>query len=303
MIPTQYSCLERLTDLQLSIFPEHAVYLTKRFAAISDRDLRFAELVAEKITRIAGTDLHRVCEDYRWLSDIMLEEEVHFRRTGRYRLSTFAEADAQVYSNLDMMPRYMNGVLASQLWWRNHSEMLQYFHSDFLGGNPPDFRHLEIGPGHGLFLSMAAASPRCRSAQGWDISDTSIANTRRALSSMGFDGKVILRKAGIMDAPRENFDSITFSEVLEHLERPADALAALRDLLAEEGRMFLNVPVNSPAPDHLYLFQTPEQVFDMVINAGFYVVSSRLSSSTGVTLEYARKRNLTISVGIIVRKI
>ena len=119
---------------------------------------------------------------------------------------------------------------------------------------------------------------------------------------MHLDREVLLRKAGIFDAPKGQFTSIVFSEVLEHLERPRDALAILRRLLAEDGRMFLNAPVNSPAPDHLYLFETPEQILQMIVDAGFIVESSRLAPCTGATLERARKWKLSISVGIIVRK-
>ena len=276
MIPSGLPNLERLVAHQLSAFPEHGSFLTKRFSALSGAEMNFSERIAEKVIQIAGDGVDRVCEDYRWLSGIILDEELHFRRTGRYRLSTFKEADAQVYSNIDLMSRYMNGVLASQLWWRNHTEMLRYFHDDFLERNPREFRHLEVGPGHGLFLSLAAASPNCGSAEAWDISDASLLKTRSALAAMRLDREVLLKKANIFDAPNEKFTSIVFSEVLEHLEQPADALAILRGLLADGGRIFLNAPVNSPAPDHLYLFETPEQILQMIVDAGFAVESSRL---------------------------
>ena len=302
MIPEGLPHLHKLIAHQLSAFPDHGSYLRKRFSEQGGAELKFAEGIAKKVIQIAGDKLDIVCDDYRWLSGVILDEELYFRRTGRYRLSTFAEADTQVYSNTSLMARYMNGVLASQLWWRNHTEMLQYFHDDFLAHNARDFRHLEIGPGHGLFLSLAAGSPNCGSAEAWDISDASLQSTRSALDAMHLDREVLLRKAGIFDAPKGQFTSIVFSEVLEHLERPHDALAILRGLLAEDGRMFLNAPVNSPAPDHLYLFETPEQILQMIVDAGFIVESSRLAPCTGATLERARKWKLSISVGIIVRK-
>jgi 2-polyprenyl-3-methyl-5-hydroxy-6-metoxy-1,4-benzoquinol methylase len=302
MIPSGLPHLARLVGSQLAVFPEHISFLSKRFSALSGTEFNFAEQIAEKIIQIAGVNLDRICTDYRWLSDIILNEELHFRRTGRYRLSTFAEADAQVYSNGELMPRYMNGVLASQLWWRNHTEMLQYFRDDFVARNPSGFRHLEIGPGHGLFLYFAAASANCMSAEAWDVSDASLRSTRCALAAIDLAREVVLKKVNIFDAPREQFTSIAFSEVLEHLERPQDALAILHRLLSDDGRLFLNVPVNSPAPDHLYLFETPELILQMIVEAGFAVESSRFSPCTGATLERARKKKLTISVGVIVRK-
>src|SRR3712207_7808068 len=50
------------------------------------------------------------------------------------------------------------------------------------------------------------------------------------------------------------------SEVLEHLEQPGQALAFLRDCMTADGRIFINVPLNSPSPDHIYLLSSPEDV-------------------------------------------
>jgi len=302
MIPSAYPSLTRMAERQIVAFPEHRAYLEKRFADTTPDGFAFAEEIAGKVLRIADTDLDRICEDYKWLSGIVLEEELHFRRTGRYRLSTFEEADHEVYSNRPFMTRYMNGLLATQLWWRNHTEILRFFRDRFVAGNPLGFRHLEIGPGHGLFLSLAAGTPNCRAAEGWDISDASIASTRAALKAMGFGPKIGLEKVNLFAAPDAQFDSICFSEVLEHLERPADALAVLLRLLAKNGRVFVNAPVNSPAPDHLYLFRAPEEVEQMVEAAGFAIEDRLFSPCTGATLERARKLKLSISAGVIARK-
>jgi len=297
-----YPALADMVARQVAAFPDHREYLEKRFADAASATLQFADDISRKVMGIAGADITRFVEDYRWLCDMVLQEEIHFRRTGRYRLSTFEEADAQVYSNREFMTRYMNGLLASQLWWSNHTEMLHYFRDAFVAGNPQNFSHLEIGPGHGLFLYLAASSPKCGSATGWDISDASLANTREALSSMKLDRAVDLRKVNLFDAPSEQFNSIAFSEVLEHLEVPQDALAILHRLLSKDGRIFINAPINSPAPDHLFLFETPEQMVDMILDAGFVVESTRFAPCTGATLERARKRKLSISAGVIARK-
>ncbi len=68
----------------------------------------------------------------RWLCGVFLDEELFFRRTGRYRLSTFAEAFDTVYANPGFMSRYMNGLLMTHVLWRNHTDMLRYFCDVFL---------------------------------------------------------------------------------------------------------------------------------------------------------------------------
>ena len=137
--------------------------------------------------------------------------------------------------------------------------------------------------------------------EGWDVSDSSIVNTRKALDAMQLEREVMLHKKNLFDAPAEQFDSITCSEVIEHLERPQDALKILRGLLTESGRIFLNAPINAPAPDHIYLFETPEQLVEMIKDAGFAVESSTFAPCTGSTLERARKQKRTISVAVIAR--
>lgn len=302
MIPERYGQLSRMVDAQLAAFPEHRDYLQRRFSDSEPAHLAMTDDIAGMVLKIAGGDLATYCDDYRWLSGIVLEEELHFRRAGNYRLSSFAEADAQVYANREFMSRYMNGLLASQLWWRNHTEVLLFYRDRFIGGFTKPFRHLEVGPGHGLFLYLAAASPICERAEGWDISDASIANTRAALAAMGARPDIALKKVNLFDAPKDSFTSITFSEVLEHLEDPAGALKILHGLLAPGGRIFVNAPVNSPAPDHIYLFRTPEEIVEMVRAAGFEIEQSLFSPCSGATLERARKRSLSISTAVIARR-
>jgi 2-polyprenyl-3-methyl-5-hydroxy-6-metoxy-1,4-benzoquinol methylase len=264
--------------------------------------MAFADQVAALILVIAGDRLADICADYRWLAEVIIEEEIFFRREGRYRLSTFAEANAQVYSNEPYMRRYVNGILLSQLWWANHTSVMRYFRDVYLPALPAGAKHLEIGPGHGLYLYLAARESRLGGVSGWDVSPASIALTSATFGALEFSGKVDLSLVNLFDATGAQFDSITLSEVLEHVEDPDQALAAVFRLLKPGGQAFLNVPVNSPAPDHIILFRTPEEVFDVVRKAGFEIQSTHLAPISGATLERARKLSLTISAVAIAQK-
>jgi len=292
-----YPALQRMVDLQLKRWPDHERFLALRLASA---DLAFANRLADLIERVAD-DLEVVATDYRWLCDRMNEEDLHFKRTGSYRLSKFADANAEVYSNPEFMRRYMNGVLLSHLWWDNHARVIQYYVDAFLAHAGPDYRHLEIGPGHGLLLYLAAQDPRSARVVGWDVSETSIAATRAMIERLGATHKVQLVRQNLFEATpsAERFDSIVISEVLEHLEDPKAALDQLYELLAPGGRIFVNVPVNSPAPDHIYLLTTPEQGVELVRSAGFTVVETALFPMTGLTEQRARKVRGTISCAVI----
>lgn len=294
-----FPALGALLARQLAVFPQHAGYLSRRFKDAPADHLALSEEIASQVLRIAGDDLDEFLRDYAWLSNVVLEEELHFRRTSHYRLSSFEEAARTIYSDPVYMRRYMNGLLASQVWWRNHTEVIGCYRDVYLASLPPGFRHLEIGPGHGLFLYQTAVDPKCGSLTAWDISQTSLRNTREALDAMGVRRAVNLEARDLFEDPRGEFDSITFSEVLEHLEQPLQALRVLRGLLAPGGRLFVNAPVNSPAPDHIYLFRAPEEILAMVESAGFKVVDSRFFATTGASLDQARRRALAISTAVI----
>jgi 2-polyprenyl-3-methyl-5-hydroxy-6-metoxy-1,4-benzoquinol methylase len=258
------------------------------------------ETIAAMVLRLAGDDLSRVVDGYRWLCKQVLEESYHFRRTGRYRLSSFADAEREVYSNFSLMRKYMDGQLLTQVMWANHTSAFDVYLHEFLSENKDGYRHLEVGPGHGMLLSFALQDPRCESATGWDVSDASLTATREALERLGVPRKATLSRQDVLRTQSsERFDSIVISEVCEHLEDPRRALECLRGLLAPRGRIFVNVPANSPSPDHIYLLDTPEQAVELVKSSGFEVSSSWFLPATGHTLERARKAKLAISCVVI----
>lgn len=288
-----YPVLGSLIETQLRSWPEHEKFLTARFA---EGPHVFAERIAELVSR-AADDLEVFAADYHWLCDRMGEEELFFRRHGRYRLTNFEEANREVYSNADFMRRYMNGVLLSHVWWGNHARVIQHYAEKFLPGNREHYRHLEIGPGHGLLLYLAANDPRCSSVTGWDVSETSVNATLAMMKRLGVTRPARVVNQNLFDgvAGEAEFDSIVISEVCEHLEDPHAALARLRGYLSPGGRIFVNVPINSPAPDHIYLLNSPEEGVDLVKKSGFDVVDVTLFPMTGFDEKRARKMRATIS--------
>ena len=286
--------LSRLAATLLEVWPAHRAYLEKSFPEGADH--AFAEELAGMIVRLAGDGLAGLCADYRWTCERLLEEELHFRRSGAYRLARFTDAAAEVYDRPAFMAPYLNGLLLSQLLWAHHRGVMAHYRDRFLAGTKG--RHLEVGPGHGLLLHLAAGSGRFAALAGWDVSPTSLERTAEALGRLGSPGVALERHDILAELPEAGFDSVVASEVLEHLEDPAAALAALKRLLAPGGRLFLNVPVNSPAPDHIFLFATPEAVVEMVQAAGLTVVDSAFFPVTGYSLERARKTRSTISCAV-----
>jgi 2-polyprenyl-3-methyl-5-hydroxy-6-metoxy-1,4-benzoquinol methylase len=292
----EFMALQGMLDAQLSVAPEQEKFFRRRFAASTQEQLVFLNALSEHITKLIDGDLEQHTKDYAWLCQEQIAEELHFRREGRYKLSTFEEAYREVYSNKSYMTRYMNGLLMTQLWWSNHTAVMNFYQNRFLAENNPGYSHLEIGPGHGLFLYFASKDPRCAEARGWDISESSIDLTKAALLRLGAGKMPTLELVDLFKGEKtEKFDSIVFSEVLEHMEHPRAALDVLRNLLAPKGRLFLNMPINSPAPDHLFNADSPEDLEIFVVKSGLRIVDRAFFPASNQSIERARKKKLTIS--------
>ena len=290
-----YPALSFLIDLQLEVSPNQERFLKKRFAGISDAALRKLEVIAQSVRKLAQGNERTFVEDYDWYCQEQLKEELFFRRNGGYRLSTFQEAVDEVYSNEPYMTRYMNGLLITQLWWSNHTDVIEFYTDEFLGILTNGNRHLEIGPGHGLFLYLAAETNKMSSLAAWDVSPSSINATRHALTVLKTSVMPELIEQDMFENPKGTFDSIVFSEVLEHLERPGEALKVLRDLLAPRGKLFLNMPINSPAPDHIFNMESPDALENFIADHGLNITSSVFLPATNQTLERALKRKMSVN--------
>jgi len=295
------TALAGLVGTVLRVWPEHEQYVRERFTGCDERHLVVCDGIARRICAIIAADPEDAIRNYRWTCEMMLEEEYFFRRTGSYRHTSFAEVRARVYDDAEFMRRYSDGLLLSQVLWSNHAHSLQTYETDFLANLDAHGDLLEVGPGHGLLLALAAE--RCRGKLvGWDISPGSVVAARRALLAMGVP-EVQLECRDLLTAPvTAEFDAVVASELLEHLEEPAVALRRLGALTRPGGRLFLNIPVNSPAPDHITLWRTPEEIEALLAMEGLETEAMHTFPMTGKSLTQARADGLSVSCVAICRK-
>lgn len=301
----RYPKLSSLMQLQYERTPAHRKYLETRLSHASPELFSMLEDLAKQISALGGLRLPDICDNYDFICNIVREEEMFFRRHGKYRLESFADANWLVYADTEYMGKYMDGLLLTQIYWSNHSACYQFYKEAFLRNAPEGYDYLEIGPGHGLLLYQAISDERSGSVTGWDLSQASIDHTKEALKMLGVKDRqpsLVLQDLYTVDDNSVKFDCITFSEVLEHLEDPKGALIKLRSLLKPGGRLFVNVPINSPAPDHLYLLRSPEEAIVAVKEAGFEIERAEFYPMTNHTMDQARKHKLTISACIIGRR-
>jgi 2-polyprenyl-3-methyl-5-hydroxy-6-metoxy-1,4-benzoquinol methylase len=303
MVSEAYPATRRVVEAVLDAWPEHEKYIHRSFSGRDDGLLGTTELLADAALTLAGDRLPIIAEHYRWTCDRLREEELFFHREGHYRLSTFAEADAEVYSNVDYMERYMDGLLLSQVLWFNHAASCHFFLSETPQLLRPDGAYLEVGAGHGLMMYLALRDFGLAEATAWDLSTVSLDQTRGALSLLGFEDAHFAAQNMMEPLPEgTTFDLVVLSEILEHLEDPISAMRRVRPLVAAEGGLvFVNVPINSPSPDHLYLMETPDDARALLTESGFEIVVDGFFATQGVPLDRALRNRISISACMIGR--
>ena len=112
--------------------------------------------------------------------------------------------------------------------------LVELLHSDTF--YPAGSRVLEAGCGVGSqTVTLARRSPDAR-VTSIDVSAASLAEAGRRVARAGLSN-VELREADVLAPPfaRESFDHVFVCFLLEHLPRPAEALATLRTLLKPAG--------------------------------------------------------------------
>ncbi|PVC82217.1 class I SAM-dependent methyltransferase [Streptomyces sp. CS014] len=292
--------LARIVDQVTDVWPQHADFLALRFEGESAGQLRFAEEAAGQVWRLIEHEAEEAVTSYRRLCYELLREEHYFRRHGRYRYATVREVQDSGIFQEPRVTHYQRGLLLTQVLWQNHTRVAETFVREFLEQRGSRERLLEVGPGHGMFLAMAGARLSGEVA-GWDISDAMLRYTRQNLAALGVRDATLARH-DIREGPLDGtFDLVVASELLEHVEDPGAVLRSLRGLLSEDGRIFLNVPVNSPAPDHIYLWHSPEEFFAFVTENGVTPLSTHTYPLTGSTEERAREGGFTISCVVVGR--
>jgi SAM-dependent methyltransferase len=120
-------------------------------------------------------------------------------------------------------------------WFRARQDLLYRFLK--VKGYAPETRILDIGCGGGGLLSYLKERGFTK-ASGIDISPEAIQHcSSRGLQYVYLDDaqEVHTQKAG-------SYDIIIASDVLEHLERPTDALRRWRELLSDTGVLIVLVP-------------------------------------------------------------
>jgi len=293
---------QALIDKVVARKPMHRKFLTTTVAKLSEAEQAEAEHYIGFL-QMQGHDVDELAAGYLTIVEDTFREELHFRATGRYRCSSYAEAAAAVYHNPQYMGRYMIGLALSSFWWINHVALRRFFSGWVAGRQGALYR--EVGPGHGLYFLEAMRTSKFERYEGIDISETSVAMTRRITDSghFGHFPKASVYQADFLaDAVREPADVLVMGEILEHVETPALFLQCAHASTTPGASIFLTTCFNSPAVDHIYNPGSMAALQSLVRECGFETIDSIVIPKQGTTLEQCEADKLPVNVAMVLEK-
>lgn len=279
-------------------WPEHIPFLNKSLNQLSEDVLNNADSSADIILKVYSQRIDEIVINYKKTCKVMLEEELFFRRNKEYRFKTLQEVDNYFNEKDNFHKVYYDGLLLSQVLWANHAESNFYLQKVCNNLSPESL--LEIGCGHGLLINQLAKLLSKTSCSAWDINQEAVENTSKMSEIMGLENKVNVSINDFCNYENEKccskkFQVIVLFEILEHIENPLKALLQIRNILEKNGKLIVSIPINSPAPDHIVLFEDDKQIDKLALDSQLFVEKKVLIPQTGYDIDNAIQKKATIS--------
>ncbi len=299
---------KRFVDLVYQKAPLQKKKLERYFSLQSESFFREAESFAEQYAGYLSSNqipLEYAVGAYLKMCNDMMRCQVGFIKTGKYPVSNATDALHNVYNNESEMQSYMIGLALSQFLWSSHYEIFSCF-KEALGKYSLDAKsYLEIGPGHGLFLSQAMKQlKQCENFDCVDISSTSIKITKSIMSHIfpADAEKVTYYHKDMLELSlNDKFDFISMGEVIEHVNFPDKLLTKLKGLLTPGGKGFVSTCVDCPATDHVYHFKSVEEIREMISSCGLAIIEERVCPVEDLPMEEIVRRKITINYCCIIK--
>ena len=257
------------------------------------------DLILEK-----GLDKYFIINSYKELNNMMLKEQIYFKKKGKYRSENQDYVNDTLYSKSEKMLGHMISLALTQFLWKNHRLMMKYFKNNIEKYIVQKSKCLEIGAGHGLFTKEIFNVNKDIKIDIVDISETSIELSKQIIISTN---KNLLKKINFIHQDITTFetsskyDFISISEVLEHVDDPIILLKSLKDLISFDGVIYMTTCSNCPSIDHVYLFSNVSEIKKMILSIGLEIVDDLIISAEDISLDEALSSKTTLNYSAFLR--
>ena len=237
-------------------------------------------------------------------SDMMISQK-YFLKYKKYPVDNEKIAYENVYNNLNQMKSYMIGLAISQFLWSTHYAMYSFFIKKIIQERSKVKNYLEVGPGHGLFLTQALEKlDKKTNFEIVDISKTSIKITKSIVNLINKKKlNINYKQKNVFNITKsKKFDFITMGEVLEHVAEPKKLLIKLKSLVTKNGSIFISTCVDCPSIDHIYHFKTVQEIEKMIKESGFIILDKQILPVEDKSMKIIIKNKITINYCAHIKK-
>ncbi len=264
-----------------------------------DRLRRLADLVIRRYGEFCLDDPVRLV---RSLANLVMEVnklQLKYEISGHYQNSDYERALTEVYCNEQRMTDYMLALACTQFAWPNHFNLFCFFEDEFLQRIKPR-QVLEVAPGHGLFGLTLLERHSSAMLTGVDISPASIQLSRRVAQCFGLThASYIQGNALQLSENFGTFDTVICGELMEHLPDPLLLCRSVARALTDEGVAYVTAAITAAAPDHIYEFESEEEVLSLFKAGGLNVELYRCFGTRALT---ERAKGVPRTLAAILRK-
>lgn len=235
----------------------------------------------------------------------MMISHLYFYKYNKYPLDDQKSAFEKVYDNVSEMKSYVYGIALSQFLWPTHYSMYSFFQNEIKKKELEIDNYLEIGCGHGLFLLEAIN--RFEDKINYEIVDISKTSIDITKSIIDFNVKKKLNiQYKLQDVlkyeTKKKFDFIEMGEVLEHVDLPGKLLKKIKNLLEDDGKIFLSTCVDCPTIDHVYHFKSVKEIEDLIRSSGLTIKNRMVLPVEDLPMKEIIRRKITINYCALLSK-
>lgn len=258
-------------------------YLEKLYDQYGEEHLAFLSKMSGLSRSVGGKPVDAVLKLWMKLARGVIE----FQKTGKYShdAESFDDVFDEIYNNPAVMEGYyLDGIMVSRACWETQYLIHRFFREKFMPLCVNARRGVEIGFGHALYLYEILEYEKEQKgrnemkAYGVDVSPYAVKYGTKLLSTAFAPEHFELIEGDIQKGLPFEDGSMEFgllTDILEHIAKPAEALATMYRCMAAGAPLFIITPMNSNSVDHITNYESIGQIEEMIVSSGFGVIDRK----------------------------